>query len=522
MEDKRCSRRQFVTAAVAGAGVLATRTAGADGAAAPATAAQLPTKWHGCSDVVVVGFGAAGAAAAYEAAAAGAKVAVLDSSQTGGGDTAISGGYVFIGGGTALQVAAGYNETPEQMFRVVRAMGGIGADPENIRVWCERGPELFNWLTTQIGLSYERSGLVFGGMEQHAEFRALAPNEVPVPHSHLAVGGEPLKQGAPLFAKLSAAARGARGVTFKGQTKATRLIQDPVSKRILGVVARSVDETGAFVACAPEQYLMASKGVVIATGAFSANAPMLARHSPDLLKFVHWSQPNADGTGIHMAQLAGADLRLMKAYWALVFFAGEPTTAKGILVSPRGSRFVAEDGGYTWIAHHMIAEQPTAYLIFDQAIATAPAGSLTGETIEELVDAINERDQVGMSPELLRATLDGYNALASTDGGSSRDPAFLKDPQYVLPIGTRPPYCAVRHTSAAEAFGTTSGGLRVNAKTEVLDPGGTPIGGLYAAGTCASLNLSDRYTGGGTAIAGALIFGRIAGQQVAALHHWHR
>jgi succinate dehydrogenase/fumarate reductase flavoprotein subunit len=324
-----------------------------------------------------------------------------------------------------------------------------------------------------------------------------------------------------LFAKLSAAALGAGHVTLRGQLKATRLIQDPITKRVLGVAARPVDANGAFIVDAPEQYFLANRAVVIATGAFSKDQSMMARHNPNLLYFNHWAQANADGSGIRLSQEAGADIRLMQAWWSMQFFAAMPTTASSILVGTDGSRFVAEDGNYYWIGHYMVAQQQTAYLICDQTIQGSfppDPSALTAQTIEGLADVINARDNVGLSRELLKAQVDAYNSLANSDGVSGRDPAFKKAPQFVLPI-VNPPFYATKQV-AATAQGTTSGGLRINRKAEALDPSGKAIPGLYAAGTCANSTMSTRYTGSGTAIGGALTFGRIAGQQAAAQSPW--
>ena len=71
--------------------------------------------WDLEADVVVIGFGAAGACAALEASAGGAEVIVLDRF-CGGGATALSGGVVYAGGGTVQQLQAGVRDTPEAMF----------------------------------------------------------------------------------------------------------------------------------------------------------------------------------------------------------------------------------------------------------------------------------------------------------------------------------------------------------------------------------------------------------------------
>ncbi len=517
MNKKALSRRQFVVGAggaVTAAGAVTSQTAYAreDGPPVP-----WAPKCHAEADIIVVGFGAAGAAAACEAARAGARVLILDTTASGGGDTAISAGYIFLGGGTALQRGAGYQESPEEMFRVVRAMGGEGADPDLIMTWCRQGAEVYDWLTGVVGIEYDAGSLSFSGMEEHEEFRSLAPGGKPIPHCHWAAGATHETGGASLFAKLSAAALGSRRVHFKGQHKAVRLVQDPFTGRVVGVMAKEVDADGQFVTGARERFFRATKGVIVTTGAFSADVAMMARHNPNLLYFHHWNQRNADGSGIRMAQEIGGDVHLMKAWWSMAMWAVGPTVAKSILVNTQGNRFVAEDGNFYWVGYHMVARHQTAYALFDQSVLgnTPPDPALlSANTIEALADAITARDGVSLPRDLLRGTVDGYNRAANADGRSGRDPQFLKAPAFVVPLVT-PPFYAMKYV-AADLQGTTGGGLRVNPRAEVLGPGGNPIPGLYAAGTCASLTISERYTGSGTAIGGALVFGRIAGQQAAA------
>lgn len=74
-------------------------------------------------DVIIVGFGAAGASAAIEAADRGARVLVLDRGY-GGGATAYSGGIVYAGAGTPEQHAGGYSDSVENMRAYLRAGGG--------------------------------------------------------------------------------------------------------------------------------------------------------------------------------------------------------------------------------------------------------------------------------------------------------------------------------------------------------------------------------------------------------------
>ena len=77
----------------------------------PLSPVGLPETWDAESDVVIAGFGGAGAAAAWEALNAGATVTILEKQGKAGGSTNICGGLIYMGGGTPTQVAAGFNET---------------------------------------------------------------------------------------------------------------------------------------------------------------------------------------------------------------------------------------------------------------------------------------------------------------------------------------------------------------------------------------------------------------------------
>src|SRR5216684_9238750 len=99
-------------------------------------------------DVVIVGYGAAGAAAAIEAADAGARVLVLDRGY-GGGASTLSGGVVYAGGGTPYQKAAGLQDSPEDMFNYLRQeVKGFVSDA-TLRRFCETSPAMIAWLERQ-------------------------------------------------------------------------------------------------------------------------------------------------------------------------------------------------------------------------------------------------------------------------------------------------------------------------------------------------------------------------------------
>ena len=81
--------------------------------------------------MVVVGLGVAGGSAAIEAARAGADVLILERAAAGGGTTADSGGLIYFGGGTPVQKACGFDDTPEEMFKhLMQVSEGRYEDPE--------------------------------------------------------------------------------------------------------------------------------------------------------------------------------------------------------------------------------------------------------------------------------------------------------------------------------------------------------------------------------------------------------
>ena len=142
------------------------------------------------ADVVVVGFGAAGACAALEAAAAGCRVLVLDRF-TGGGATALSGGIVYAGGGTPQQQAAGVSDSAEAMLGYLRTEVGDVVPAATLREFCDGSVTMLAWLESH-GVPFEgslcpyktsyptnRHYLYYSGSEASA--RDVAP---PAPRGH--------------------------------------------------------------------------------------------------------------------------------------------------------------------------------------------------------------------------------------------------------------------------------------------------------------------------------------------------
>jgi succinate dehydrogenase/fumarate reductase flavoprotein subunit len=96
-------------------------------------------------DVAVVGFGFAAACAAIAAAEQGARVLIVDRA-LGGGASAVSGGVVYAGGGPHIRKAAGYDDSPNNVFDYLRwEVGGV-VDDDTLRRFCDDSANQLAWL----------------------------------------------------------------------------------------------------------------------------------------------------------------------------------------------------------------------------------------------------------------------------------------------------------------------------------------------------------------------------------------
>ena len=238
--------------------------------------------WDLEHDVVVVGHGVAGGAAAIEAARAGADTAVLERMTRGGGATALSTGITYFGGGTPIQKACGFEDSLEDMLAFVRLAAGEQADPERVRLYCEGSLEHFEWFR-RLGVEYKSSFLddkvthpftddclTFSGNEEAWPHSALAR---PVPRGH-----KPAREGEAGGYLMEAVLRAteASGARVLNDCLVECLVQGE-GRRVVGVAARRDGRT---------LFVRARRGVVLAAGGFVSNREMLARHAPSLLRAV--------------------------------------------------------------------------------------------------------------------------------------------------------------------------------------------------------------------------------------------
>jgi 3-oxo-5alpha-steroid 4-dehydrogenase len=467
-------------------------------------------------DVLVVGFGIAGACAAIAAAETGASVLVVERASAPGGSSALSGGEVYLGGGTTVQKECGFEDGADDMFAFLRAALGPHADEEKLRVYCDESADHFRWLVDH-GVEFRPSlydeptwmpptsdGLMWLG-ENSWPFDTVAR---PAPRGHRPP--VPYFAGQVLMDALVAAAAEA-GVRTVVDTRATRLLVE--DGQVVGVAARQYGE---------DRELRARRGVVLTTGGFVDNEEMLAAHAPALLGHGKVSDGLDDGSGIVMAQEVGAATRRMHAH-EVALTVLPALAARGILVNAHGQRFVNEDTYPGTVSHAAVAHQPAPYwvVVDEQGFEDVPEADRWGVRPTHAAETLAELEEdLGMPAGSLEATVAGYNRHAE----HGEDPWFHKAARWLRPL--RAPYAAIdvaagfhpgdRESGAAGTgvAGFTLGGLHTTTDGRVLSVTGSPVPGLFAAGRTTAGIHGEGYISG-TSLGDGSFFGRRAGRAAA-------
>src|ERR1700712_2755930 len=264
--------------------------------------------WSDEVNVVVVGFGIAGACAALEAARAGASVLLLERASESGGTSAMSGGHFYLGAGTAVQQATGVEDSAEEMFKYLMAVS-LDPDEEKIRAFCEDSVEHFDWIEA-LGMQFERSffpgkaviqpgteGLMYTGNEKVHPFRDIAK---PAPRGHK-VPHPGDTDGAKIVLDRLAERLAETDAEVRYETGASNLVVDDGT--VVGIGWRRFDERG----------FIRAKAIVIAAGGYVGNDKMVAEYTPQLgFKLFPLASTYDDGLGIPLGASAGAQLRCME------------------------------------------------------------------------------------------------------------------------------------------------------------------------------------------------------------------
>ncbi len=442
---------------------------------------------------VVAGGGAAGFAAALEAAQRGGDVLLIEKMAEIGGSSAMSGGCLAFAG-TDLQRSQGVDDSSELLRRDLVEVGQHQNDPALVDAYVAHQLETYGWL--------RENGVAFS-----PSLDASSGQSVPRVHT---------VDPADMVRTLARRCRESGRVRVLMSTPALRLLREGGDGPVTGLLAEG-----------PEGPLeiRASDGVLLASGGFCRNAEMVNQFAPQYAEAVFVGGDGNVGDGLRMAWRLGADMRDMA--YIKGTFGKHPTDThnnhscvavyKGaIAVNQDGRRFVDESLSYKLLGDAVMA-QPyhTGYQIFDQPIFESGDDRVRildfRRRLEEgLVIQADSLEtlarQIEVPWETLRDTIDRYNR--SVDAG--HDPEFgrkaLVHMHGALRRIEQGPFYA--YPSTAAVFGTYCG-VRVDAAMRVIDVFGEPIAGLYAAG-----EMVGGFHGGaymtGSALGKALVFGRLA------------
>jgi len=537
----------------------------------------VPPDWNLEADVVVVGFGAAGACAALEAASAGCSVLVLDRFG-GGGATALSGGVVYAGGGTPQQRAAGLTDSPEAMFDYLSTEVGDAVPADTLREFCQGSVAMLAWLEDH-GVPFEgslcpdktsyptnRHYLYYSGSELSAA--GIAP---PAPRGHRTRGRG--TSGGLLYARLAAAVRGS-GARVLTQTAARRLVAGPGPDRgrVGGVECLSLHSAPGWARLAhrtlhrwsvkpylyvpkagrvlhrPADWLeqryarplrvRAARGVVLAAGGFAANRQMMRSHAPTARGGLPLATPGDNGSGISLGTEVGGATAFLDRVSVWRFLSPPPALLTGVLVDRAGQRICDESRYGAAIGDAIVRHGGQAWLLADRATMAEARRQLRRSTLwfqrlqawylltfgavtAPTVAGVAAR--AGLDPGGLAATLAAYNAAArDPTPAAARDPASADPsgkPRDLVRAQDQPPYslidCSVRPRLFYPAPVLTLGGLVVSPESgQVLRADGSQVDGLYAAGRTAAGLCSRSYVSG-LSLADCVFSGRRAGRHAA-------
>jgi len=461
--------------------------------------AGLPSR----ADIVIIGSGFAGLAAAIEAAEAGASVHVLEKMMAPGGNSIISDGGIAAPG-TVYQEAAGICDSPEMMYEDMMTAGKGLNYPELVRTVTENAREAFLW-SQSLGVKYKNRVDIFGG---HSVARCHTPETisgsllVKRQLARLAELGVPIHLGVFVKTLLHDESGGVRGV------------------RVSDGYRYGKPDHGA------HKTIVARKGVIVASGGFGSDVAFRQAQDPRLDSSVmSTNKPSATAEmlkecmriGANPVQLCQVQLGPWaspdeKGYGAGPLFGDYVVVPYGIILDPAtGTRFINELTDRHQLAEAMLKREHPVIGIADTTAVETAGWDLSKALAKGVVRTFDTTDDLarayGMNPGALETALARFNHLVR----SGRDEDFGKPIlQGAAPL-TRPPFYAMRMWPKVHH---TMGGIQIDVCARVIHRDQHPIPGLYAAGEVTG-GIHGACRLGSCAITECLVMGRIAGRQAA-------
>lgn len=437
-------------------------------------------------DVIVIGAGGGGMAAALAAKEAGANVVIFEMMPIAGGNTLKSSAGMNASE-TKFQEAEGIEDDNDKYFEETLIGGKETNDQELLRYMVDHSASAIDWLDT-MGITLSNLTTT-GGMS--------------VQRTHRPADGSAVGQ-----------------YLVDGLLRNVAELEIPlfVNSEVVEIIEADGVATGVKVMIEGEEKVVQAQAIILATGGFGGNLEMVTEYDASLDGFVTTNHEGATGNGLLMAQALGAALVDMDqiqihptvqqetSYLITEAVRGEG----GILVNQNGERFYNELETRDNVSAAIISlPEQYAYVVIDEALKERVTAInqyesmgfvLKGDTLEELAE------QMEVPAENLQATLDTWNESVA----NQNDEMFGRTTGMEIGL-EEAPYYAIK---IAPGIHHTMGGVKINTNGQILREDGTVIEGLYAAGE-ASGGLHGQNRIGGNAVADIIIFGRQAGTQAA-------
>ena len=533
--------------------------------------------WNDEADLVVVGLGGAGVAAANEALDNGNSVIAIDKT-SGGGATARSGGIFYAGGGTSIQKEAGVEDSPENMFNYLIQETGDIVKESTLRKFCETSAENTEWLINngvQFNSSYYKTKTSYPGAGYflyHPD-NSLVPlymkNAKPAPRGHRGYEEGPFKPigvGGTIFYPLKKSAI-SKGLKVFPQTEARSLVIN-TEGRVIGIktlmlpsgkiserhkklmakaelfqmlvpqnmpgakIFQSIGKVYVNRAEKIEQkhreviYIKANKGVCLSAGGFIFNRDMIQEYAPKYIDGMPLGTSQDTGSGIRLGQSVGGKTDHMNRVTAWRMINPPIAFSEGLVVNKEGIRFGNEMVYGATLGDAICENQGgKAYLVLDKELFTqakkqASAALPFQRDSARVLMYFNAKKRNTIEDLAKVYLLPSENLIKAIEkyNASARGEAdceFGKSSKDMKEI--KPPFYILDisiDSTLAPLPCLTLGGLVVNEETgEVLSQDNKEIPGLYAAGRTAIGICSNIYVSG-LSVADCIFSGRRIGQNL--------
>jgi 3-oxo-5alpha-steroid 4-dehydrogenase len=350
--------------------------------------------WDETADLVVVGLGGAGVAAALEGLERGLKVTAVDRYE-GGGSTAANGGIFYAGGGTVIQKEAGEDDSPEEMYKYLKIEVGDVVSDETLRKFVDESVETVDWILANGGklnskvwkkkASYPPLAYFLYHPDNSlvASYVARAKPAARGHRAHISNGKKAWGVGIGIWGPLRDSAM-KKGLNFHRYSEARQLARDSTG-RVIGVKILSIPagspaaaKFGSFIKTADkllamlpptlpfaaltiglgswylkraaeveaksrvERWIRAKEGVLLSTGGFIMNNTMVRHFAPTYATGMPNGTLGDQGQGIMMGAGAGGQLALMDKISAWRFINPPKAWSDAMVVNAQGKRMIDE------------------------------------------------------------------------------------------------------------------------------------------------------------------------------------